>query len=176
MFDGEQRRSQILKELQGTSKPISASRFAKNFGVSRQSIVGDVALLRAAGEDIIATARGYKLNAAIEEKGLLAKIAVQHGEDQTQEELETMIAYGVEVIDVIVEHVLYGELVGGLYIATPEQITSFMEKYRSSNSHLLSQLTNGIHLHTIRYQNEASLAKMKEALAAKGILYQDHEE
>ena len=80
-----------------------------------------------------------------------------------------------EVIDVIVEHELYGELVEGLYIATPDQIQSFMKKYRSSNSRLLSQLTNGIHLHTIRYQNEASLAKIKEALANKGILYQGND-
>ncbi|NLM66970.1 MAG: transcription repressor NadR [Enterococcus sp.] len=175
MLEGEQRRQQILQELQGAKKTISASRFAKDFGVSRQSIVGDVALLRAAGEDIIATARGYKLNAVVAEKGLLAKIAVQHGEDQTEEELATIIEHGAEVIDVIVEHELYGELVGGLYIATPEQIQSFMKKYRSSNSRLLSQLTNGIHLHTIRYQNEASLAKIKEALANKGILYQGND-
>lgn len=61
MVDGDKRKAEILEALQQADKPISATRFAKEFGVSRQIVVGDVALLRAAGETIIATARGYLL-------------------------------------------------------------------------------------------------------------------
>ncbi|MGO2638345.1 MAG: HTH domain-containing protein, partial [Enterococcus viikkiensis] len=61
MIEGEQRKAQILAALQQADKPISATSFAKKFGVSRQIVVGDVALLRASGENIIATARGYLL-------------------------------------------------------------------------------------------------------------------
>ena len=55
----EQRRSRISARLHEAHQPISATDLAKELGVSRQIIVGDVALLRAAGQAITATARGY---------------------------------------------------------------------------------------------------------------------
>ena len=51
-MDGEIRRREIVKRLRETEKPISATRFAKAFDVSRQIIVGDVALLRATGVEM----------------------------------------------------------------------------------------------------------------------------
>ncbi len=42
----EARRKQIMQTLANTEKPVSASKFAKTFGVSRQIIVGDIALLQ----------------------------------------------------------------------------------------------------------------------------------
>lgn len=49
------RKQAIIEEIQKSDKPVSASKLAKHFGVSRQIIVGDIALLRAAGTQIIAT-------------------------------------------------------------------------------------------------------------------------
>ena len=43
--------------------------------------------------------------------------------------------------------------------------------YSIRESEPLSQLTHGVHLHTIRYPDEEAFAKMKEALREKGILY-----
>ena len=57
----EQRRSQILIKLQESSSPISATRLAEAFGVTRQIIVADIALLRAAGQQIRAEHYGYVL-------------------------------------------------------------------------------------------------------------------
>ena len=45
----EQRRSRISARLHEAHQPISATALAKELSVSRQIIVGDVALLRAAG-------------------------------------------------------------------------------------------------------------------------------
>ena len=50
--------AQALEEAVG---PVSAAALAERFSVSRQIIVGDVALLRAGGTDILATPRGYLL-------------------------------------------------------------------------------------------------------------------
>ena len=47
-MDGQTRREQILKMLEESEQPISGSTLAHQLGVSRQIIVGDVALLRAA--------------------------------------------------------------------------------------------------------------------------------
>ncbi|MFR2833850.1 3H domain-containing protein, partial [Enterococcus sp.] len=45
--------------------------------------------------------------------------------------------------------------------------------YQHSQARLLSDLTNGIHLHTLRYQEAAELEQAKQLLADKGILYQN---
>lgn len=57
-MNAAQRREKILQQLHGASAPISASALAAKLGVSRQIVVGDVALLRAGGAEIEATPRG----------------------------------------------------------------------------------------------------------------------
>lgn len=170
-MEGTLRRQEILDQLTTAEKPISASKFAQQFGVSRQIIVGDVALMRAGGAAIIATARGYILERTTDD--FQSKIAVQHDASQTEEELLLIVKNGGEVVDVIVEHPLYGELVGGLHIGTEKEVFEFMKNYQQSEAHLLSQLTGGIHLHTIRYKKSEYLADIKAALAEKGILYEE---
>lgn len=171
MIDGEKRKADILAALQQAEKPISATSFAKKFGVSRQIVVGDVALLRASGERIVATARGYLLER--ESEKLISKLAVQHTPEQTAEELHTIIEHGGEVIDVVVEHPLYGELVGGLHLVTAQDVDTFVKEAEHLNVTLLSELTAGIHLHTIAYESLADLTKIKQALSEKGILYEE---
>ncbi|EOI07022.1 transcriptional regulator [Enterococcus moraviensis ATCC BAA-383] len=170
-MDGVERRAAILVELESATKPISASRFAKEFKVSRQIVVGDVALLRAAGYEIIATARGYLLEK--EHQGIIRKIACQHTPEQSKEELLTIVSLGGEIIDVIVEHPIYGELTGGLHIRMEKEVTEFIQSYEKSSAALLSELTGGIHLHTIRCEDEESFNKIESTLAQKGILYRN---
>ncbi len=55
----QQRRDAIRDVLTQAAGPVSATALAGRFGVSRQLIVGDIALLRAGGAAIEATARGY---------------------------------------------------------------------------------------------------------------------
>lgn len=170
-MDGIKRREQLLLQLTGQEKPISASKFAKQFDVSRQVIVGDVALLRAAGYEIMATARGYLLKNSDSENGIERKIVCQHAPDQTEAELRAIVELGGEVIDVIVEHPLYGELQGGLHIKTLADVDNFVTAYQKNPASLLSALTDGIHLHTIRCQDEEQLERIKAALADQNILY-----
>ncbi|MBV7391402.1 transcription repressor NadR [Enterococcus alishanensis] len=173
MLSGPERREKILTALQDTEKPISASAFAKEFGVSRQIVVGDVALLRASGVEVIATARGY-LIAGINEKKV-SKIVVQHTRQETALELQTIVENGGEIIDVIVEHPLYGELTGQLHIENQAEVVDFITEYEKSNASLLSELTSGIHLHTIAYKEAEDLEKIKAALKKVGILYEAKE-
>lgn len=171
MVDGDRRKAQILEALQQAENPISATSFAKEFSVSRQIVVGDVALLRAAGENIIATARGYLLER--ESEKLISKLAVQHSPEQTEDELRTIVEHGGEVIDVVVEHPLYGELVGGLHLASQQDVSDFIEEADRLQVTLLSELTAGIHLHTIAYETLEDLTEIKAALSEKGILYEE---
>lgn len=173
MLSGPERRVKILTALQDTDKPISASAFAKEFGVSRQIVVGDVALLRASGAEVIATARGYLIEGIGEKK--VSKIAVQHTRQETELELQTIVENGGEIIDVVVEHPLYGELTGQLHIETQAEVAEFIAEYEKANASLLSELTAGIHLHTIAYKEVADLERIKTALKAVGILYEENE-
>lgn len=56
---GQERRKAILCLLQNSDKPIKGMEMAGQLGVSRQVIVQDMALLRAANYNIIATTKGY---------------------------------------------------------------------------------------------------------------------
>ena len=47
----DERRKAIADVLRAADAPISASALAEKFSVSRQIIVGDIALLRSSGED-----------------------------------------------------------------------------------------------------------------------------
>ena len=66
----DERRKAIASILRAADGPISASALAEKFSVSRQIIVGDIALLRSSGEEILATPRGYVTPK--EARGLLA--------------------------------------------------------------------------------------------------------
>lgn len=69
------RRRKILELLRESSQPVSAGSIAAQFQVSRQVIVGDIALLRAANEKISATPRGYILDDDSESNGCVHTIA-----------------------------------------------------------------------------------------------------
>ena len=58
-MSGNERREAIWRLLQQSSTVINASTLAAHFGVTRQIIVSDIALLRANGRPIAAERRGY---------------------------------------------------------------------------------------------------------------------
>ena len=51
---GAKRRAEIVQRIQAQAEPVSGQKLAEAYGVSRQVIVQDIALIRAAGYDIIA--------------------------------------------------------------------------------------------------------------------------
>ena len=52
---GSERRDQIINQIKKSSIPVSGAQLAKEFDVSRQVIVQDIALIRAAGHEIISS-------------------------------------------------------------------------------------------------------------------------
>ena len=48
---GSERRDQIINQIKKSSIPVSGAQLAKEFDVSRQVIVQDIALIRAAGHE-----------------------------------------------------------------------------------------------------------------------------
>ena len=78
-----QRRDALLELLRTSRGPVSATALARRFSVSRQIIVGDIALLRAGGADIASTPRGYVIPAQ-EDTGLTCTLVCRHTAGQLQ--------------------------------------------------------------------------------------------
>lgn len=165
---GEERRSALMDILRASVGPVSATALAEHLGVSRQIIVGDVALLRAGGENIAATPRGYIC--ARETCALRRTVACSHSAEQTGDELRIFVDNGCTVVDVIVEHPVYGQLVGALDLRSRYDVEEFLR--RSAGAAPLSSLTEGLHLHTLLCPDDAALARVKNQLREKGFLFE----
>ena len=166
----EQRRSRISARLHEALQPISATVLARELGVSRQIIVGDVALLRAGGQAITATARGYVIPAPGD--GTVRQVACRHDGAGTRDELNAMVDCGCTVIDVIVDHPIYGQLTGPLQISNRYEVSQFIERCKRAEP--LSSLTDGIHLHTLSCPDEAAFERTKSALRALRVLLEEN--
>ena len=141
---------------------------ANNFSVTRQIIVADIALLRASGYQIIADNKGYKLITA--NNDLIKRIAVQHSKDYVNNEFYAIVDNGGKVLDVIIEHPIYGKISVELNITSRYEADEFVKKLNNTNSHPLSILTQGLHIHTIEVPNNESFEKIKLKLNELGIL------
>ena len=172
-MDAAKRRDKIFETIKRDNAPVSASALAKELGVSRQVIVGDVALLRAQGHDIIATARGYMIPNFRDSNQYMGKIACQHNAESTKAELYTIVDLNAAVVNVIVEHELYGEITGQLNIKTRDDADMFANQLKQSEVRLLSELTAGVHLHTISCRNKAHFEQVYTALHNAGFLVQN---
>lgn len=165
-----QRREKIMELLRETDVPISATAIAGLFSVSRQIIVGDIALLRAGGELITATPRGYILEQQDDDRELEISIVCCHADEQVADELYTVVDLGGTLIDVIVQHSVYGQICAPLYIASRFDADTFLQNLQSSGSKPLCDLTDGIHLHRLRCPNEEVQQRVLRALDDKGYL------
>ncbi|WP_041138137.1 transcription repressor NadR [Beduini massiliensis] len=173
-MDKELRQAKVLELIRETKAPLSAGKLGKMLGVSRQLIVGDIALLRASGEKIFATPRGYLLE-EVKEEGITAQIACIHTRDEMEEELNIIVDEGGEVVDVLIEHALYGELRGNLHLVTRHDVREFIESCQAQEAPLLSNLSNGVHLHTIRAKDIETLQRIETHLRQSHLLYEKEE-
>lgn len=170
-MEAASRRQAILDRLRSADRPVSASALAAGLNVSRQIIVGDIALLRAGGAEISATPRGYVLPRAT--GGITRTIACRHTLAQTGQELDILVDNGCTVLDVIVEHPVYGQLTGQLQISSRYDVEQFLARIRDSDAAPLSMLTGGLHLHTLCCPNEDAYTRACAALKAAGLLLGD---
>ena len=166
-MNAQQRRDYILERLKAAAQPVSATALAGELGVSRQIIVGDVALLRAGGAEITATPRGYR---ARRPAGLVRQAAVQHRPEEMERELNAIVDQGCTVLDVVVEHPVYGQITGRLDLSSRYEVSEFIRRVNQSRSHPLSDLTDGIHLHTVSCPDEGAWRRVLAALEQEGFL------
>ena len=188
----EARRASLLDALRSADAPVSGGQLANTLNVSRQIIVQDIALLREAGANIVATTKGYVLantaqttaqsatqtmtqNAAeqpavhlLDEPARTFKL--HHEVEQTREELQTIVALGGHVHNVSISHRAYGRITAPLEIADQADIERFINDIESGKSSPLSTATSGYHYHLVSAPSDEALEAIGRALADKGFL------
>lgn len=163
------RKEQVLELLMTSDVPLAGTELAAKFGVTRQVIVKDIAILRAKGHNIFSTPRGYVVQKS---ESLLAtrKVKVSHGVDKIRDELETIVDLGGKVLNTYIDHAAYGSLGEVLNVKSRKDIERFIEKIESAGCEPLLSLTKGVHIHTIEAENEEILDEIVSALDKKGYL------
>ncbi|MFC6039759.1 transcription repressor NadR [Paenisporosarcina macmurdoensis] len=168
---GEERRQKLLELLKQAKEPIKGTDFAKKAGVSRQVIVGDMTLLKARNEPILATSQGYiYMNTSDTTHEFERQIACSHTPKDAREELYTLVDAGVVVKNVTVEHPVYGELTASIMVANRHEVDLFLNRVKETGASYLSELTGGIHLHLIAATSSEFLDAAIEGMQKKGFL------
>ena len=168
----EARRSQILSQLRSAEGPVTGSDLSTLLGVSRQVIVNDVAIVRATGVPILGSPRGYVLVELGDDRPV-ATIASRHDREGNRREFEILVDRGIEVIDVVVDHAIYGEVSASLLIRSRGDVDRYMDAMEREDAKPLWTLTDGVHLHHVRAPNPDALEAARRELAEIGILLAD---
>lgn len=171
---GEERRENIIHLLDQSSSPVSAGTIAKQYHVSRQVIVQDVALLRASGHQILSTYRGYIIK---KDQKVRRVFKVRHKPEDTERELNLIVDCGGTVLDIFVYHRVYGTVRAKLNISTRIDVQHYLRDISSGKSTELSNVTSGYHYHTVEASNEKQLDFIQQQLEEMGFLakLQDYE-
>lgn len=164
---GLDRREDIVAQIQKSAVPLSGTKLAAIYKVSRQVIVQDIALIRAAGYDIISTNRGYILNTA----GSVSRVfKVQHTDEQLEEELCAIVDLGGMIKNVMINHRVYGRIEAELNINSRRKVAEFIADIHSGKSRPLKNITSNYHYHTVIADKEETLDLIEELLREKGFL------
>ncbi|OMP67559.1 transcription repressor NadR [Domibacillus epiphyticus] len=169
-LSGEERRELLLKWLQNEKKPLTGSELAEKARVSRQVIVGDMTLLKARGIPVMATSQGYVYLPKHDREGFERVVACIHPPEMAEKELLLLVDLGILVKDVKIEHSVYGDLTASIMVSNRKEVHRFLDRIQETNAAYLSELTGGVHLHTISAKDESALDEAEQALQDAGFL------
>lgn len=162
-----ERRTAIANFLLAEDRAVSGSELSEKFGVSRQTIVQDITVLKGSGYDILSTHNGYM----IQQSPLKERVfKLRHTTEQTEDELSLIVNLGGTVVDVFVWHKVYGKVIAPLNIFSPLQVKQFIEGVRTGKSSELMNITGGYHYHTVRAESEEILNEIGKALDERGYI------
>ena len=151
-MSGEKRREEMLTVLRQSAKPVSGAALARNFAVSRQVVVQDIALLRAQKQEIISTNK------------------VHHTDEEMEEELNLIVDYGGKIEDEFVYHKVYNVIRVEMGLKSRREIKEYIEKLGSGKSKSLKDVTSDYHYHTVTAESEEVLDQIQEELQKRGFL------
>ena len=170
-MNGENRRDKIKQMLMDTKQPLTGTFLAGALHVSRQVIVQDIALMRAENLPILSTNKGYLLRPEASRVCQPKRVFfVRHSTGQVLEEFMTVIDLGGRILDVSVEHELYGTIRADLFIESAQDAAEFVDRLAACRDNPLKVLTDDCHFHTITAPSEKLLDLIEGELKARGFL------
>lgn len=164
---GEKRREFLIRQMKNRDTPVSGTELARLCQVSRQVIVQDIALIRAHGYEIISTNRGYLIR---EDRVCSRNFKVKHTEEQTEEEMNAVVDLGGRIVNVWVNHKVYGRMEAELNVTSRKKVKEFLHDIHSGKSSPLMKVTSNYHYHLIEAESEEVLEEIEQMLRAKGFL------
>lgn len=168
---GDKRRAKLLQLLKEQGQPLSGSALARMCHVSRQVIVQDIALMRAENHSILSTNKGYLYRTESTENVQPKRVFfIKHTTEQVLDEFLTIIELGGRVLDVAVEHEIYGQIRVDLLIETVQDAEEFARKLSFCKDNPLKVLTDDCHYHTVAAPSEKLLDYIEQELREKGYL------
>ena len=168
---GESRRTKILDMLKSQHTPISGTALAKQFHVSRQVIVQDIALMRAENHRILSTNKGYVYRSEEPDDSQPKRVFwVKHSTEQVLDEFMIVLDLGGRILDVAVEHELYGQICVDLMIETVQDAHDFVSRLSKCKDNPLKVLTDDCHYHTVAAPSEKLLDLIEKELRSNGFL------
>ena len=161
-----ERREAILAQL--GEAPVAARTLANRYGVSRQIIVQDIAVIRAAHPNVISTARGYVLPKA--EPVCTREFKVRHGCERSAQELNLIVDCGGRVKSISISHRVYGRVSAEMDIQSRRDVVEFLQRFEDSSSTVLSTVTDGYHYHLVEAATAERLDLIERELREQGFL------
>ena len=168
-MNSEERRTKIIDILNKYDKPVSGSHLADNLNVSRQVIVQDIAILRAENKNIVSTNKGYMLYRSGNDS-YREYLQVTHSTEQILDEFFAIVDNGGTILNVGIDHDLYGRIEADLFISNRIDAKNFFEKMLESKDSPLSFITDKNHFHLVETKNKEFMDHIKKALANLNFL------
>ena len=170
-MNGEARRETIKQMLLTARQPMTRTALAQELHESRQVIVQDIALMRAEQLPILSTNKGYLLRPEDTPTPQPKRVFfVRHTNEQVLEEFMTVIELGGRILDVAVEHDLYGPIRADLLIENARDAAEFVDRLAACRDNPLKVLTDDCHFHTVAAPSEKLLDLIERELRARGFL------
>lgn len=172
-MNNQMRREKLYEILENADRPITGIELSKALDVTRQIIVGDVAILRSSGKPILSTARGYQLQGPAEERGCdrsLHCCSRTMDEDELEAELNAVVDNGGIVRGLTLSHEVYGIIHIDMNIYSRRDVRQYVDKLRASNAPLIVTLTNGVHTLKVETRVDEEMNAVQEGLQELGIL------
>ena len=164
---GPERRTAIINQIKTSSAPVPGKALAAQYEVSRQVIVQDMAVIRAATPGILSTTRGYVIQ---QDSSCVREFKVRHESDQTAEEMNLIVDCGGRVKNISISHRVYGRVTAEMDIRSRQDVNEFVQAINSSHSSVLSSATSGYHYHLIEASSQERLDLIGEQLKKAGFL------
>lgn len=168
-----ERREKILEILQNSTEPITGLKLSRLLNVTRQIIVGDIAILRSGGHPIISSARGYLLPAIMGQKGSGHCIVCKGKKLDSKELLDEMYAVvdnGGTISGMNLKSPIYGDLRIKMDIHSRRDAQQYLQRVRQAGFPFITVATGGLHSLYVQTHNEEELRAIKKCLDGLGLL------